>query len=252
MTQYIAREYTHNDPMKLLRILDKVCDHRPWFSDNQWENKEARYAAARRYLADAVVNGKLWEVYAISGDTPPEVIGILMLNRLNLGVDAYCHFVFFDHELASKKRLCLEAMRWAFKTYDLQILRIEVPTYAHALVGWARRKLGFRYEAEARPLSWPKDAKPLTTKQAELGSRRHRAVLYENRWHDELLLSLTKEEFEAQHEWSIQDPIGESERQHSSHAGPESGSGEHAATVPPEPPSNSGELHRGIPTADPS
>ena len=244
MTQYIAREYTHDDPMKLLHILDKVCDHRPWFNDWQWNDKEIRYAAARSYLADALLNGKLWEVYAISEDKPSEITGILMLNRVNLNSDAYCHFVFFDHELASKKRLCLEAMRWAYRTYNLQVLRVEVPTYAHALVGWARRKLGFRYEAEGRSLSWPKDAKQLTAKQAELGSRRHRAVLYEGQWHDELLLSLTLEEFEAQYGRSIQDPDGTSGRIDGTNAGVERGSGGHAPSVHAEPASD----HEPVPT----
>jgi len=240
MTQYIAREYTHDNPIKLLHILDKVCDHRPWFNDWQWKDPEIRYAAARTYLANAVLNGKLWEVYAVSEDKPSEITGIMMLNRVTLGMDAHCHFVFFDHELASKRRLCLEAMRWAYRTYNLQVLRIEVPTYAHALVGWARRKLGFRYEAEGRPLSWPKDAKQLTTKQAELGSRRHRAVLYEGAWHDELLLSLTKEEFEAKYGRSIQGTDGEGERQHGTNAGTDAGRTEVVAAVHAESAGDSG------------
>ena len=238
MTQYIAREYTHDDPMKLLLILDKVCDHRPWFNDHQWKDKELRYTVARRYLADAFLNGKLWEVYAVSEDNPAEITGIMVLNVIDYYIDARCHFIFFDHKLASKRQLCLEAMQWAFNTYEVHALRIEIPTYAHALIGWARRKLGFRYEAEARPLSWPKDAKQLTAKQSELGSRRYQATLYEDSWHDVLTLSVTREEFEARHGRTLQAEHGTSGRKHSTNAGVERGSGGHAPSVHAEPASD--------------
>ena len=199
MTQYIAKEYTHNDPLKLLHILDKVCDHRPWFNDYQWEDVDLRYRIARKYLADGIMNGKLWEVHALQEDKPSELVGIILANQVNYYMDALCHFIFFDHKLASKRQLCIEMMRWGFENFELHALRLEIPTYAHALVAWARRKLGFRYEAEARSLSWPKDAKPLKLKDAELGSRKFQATLYEGSWHDVLLLSITKEEFKERH-----------------------------------------------------
>jgi RimJ/RimL family protein N-acetyltransferase len=191
---YLAKEYVHNDPMKLLTILDKVVAHRPWFNDFQWEDEDLRRQVAREYLADALAFGKLWEVWKITETV--DLVGIMLLNRVNYKIDASCHFVFFDRDLQTKRRLCLEMMQWAFEHFDLQALRIEVPTYAHALIAWARRKLGFRYEAEARPISWPEGSRQLSKKVAELGSRKHKATRYKGEWLDALLLSITREEFE--------------------------------------------------------
>jgi len=204
MTTYIAKEYKHNDPMKLLTILDRVSEHRPWFNDFQWEDPEIRRQVSREYLADALAFGKLWEVWKIAETV--DLVGIMLLNRVNYKIDASCHFVFFDRDLQTKRRLCLDMMAWAFQHLELQVLRIEVPTYAHALSAWARRKLGFRYESEAREIAWPEGSRPLSKKLAELGSRKHKATFYKGEWLDALLLSITREEFEqygrAEHEES--------------------------------------------------
>lgn len=182
------------DMSQIPTIIQKVCEHRPWFDDRIWSNEAHRRWAAAGYLADAWQNGKLWVVW--HGD---EVTGILVANQVNYGIDASCHFVFFDRTLANKRRICLNAMAWLFENLELEVLRVEVPTYARALANWARKKLGYRYESEARSPSWPAKEPPLTTKQAMLGSRKHRATLYEGKWHDALLLSLTREEFAQQY-----------------------------------------------------
>jgi len=96
-------------------------------------------------------------------------------------------------------------MEWAFSEHPkhgwpgLEVLRIEIPTYAHALGAWARKRLGFRYEAEDRLIAWPEGSRKLSKKLAELGSRKHKATLYKGEWLDALLLSVTKEEFQARY-----------------------------------------------------
>lgn len=187
-----AIEYVHDNPMRLNYIIDKCMEHRPWFDDYTWDDANARRMAIIRYLAVAWREGKLWEVY-----DGKDLVGVLLLNEIRYRIDALCHFVFFDHKLADKQALCLSTMQWAFKHLGVHKLSIEVPTYARALANFARKKLGFRYEAEARMFSWPKDASPLTRGAAELGSRKHHHTLYKREWHDVLLLSVTREEFDA-------------------------------------------------------
>ena len=171
-------------------LLDGVCSHRAWFDDAVWHDESKKRATAASYLADGILHGVLWEVWR--GD---ELTGVILLNQLTLGRAGTAHFVFFDRKLADKRALCLNGMAWAFDKLDLQVIRTEVPTYARALAHWARKKLGFRWEAEDRKLSWPDDARPLTAREAELGSRRYRTMLYNGEWVDTLLLSLTREEF---------------------------------------------------------
>ena len=197
MRQYLARDYSHDDPFKIAYILDQVCKHRPWFSDFLWEDPKVRRTAASGYLADALATGKLWEVYAMEEDTEPELVGIMLVNAVDYKIGATCHFIFFDGELQSKRDLCLNMMEWAFEHLPVETLRLEIPTYAHKLSSWARRKLGFRYEAEGRPIKWPSGKRPLTRRQAELGSRKYRATIYKGNWTDALLLSITKEEFSS-------------------------------------------------------
>jgi hypothetical protein len=135
--------------------------------------------------------GKSWEVYRDS-----ELVGLLHADEITPKVDARCHFIFFDRSLVDKRELCRATMKWLFEHYDLHILRVEIPTYAAKLAGFARKALSFKYEAEGRPFSWPTSAAPLDADAAKLGSRRHHAIFHDGRWHDLLLLSLTRDEFE--------------------------------------------------------
>ncbi len=175
-------------------LLDRICSHRPWFEDRYWHDPKVRRQRAVAVLADALQYGFVWEVWRGA-----ELTGVIFVNRLALDRDAYAHFVFFDRSLSDKQRLCINGLAWCFERLNLEVVRFEVPTYVRVLANWAHKKLGFRYEMEARQPSWPQTAKPLNERLAMLGSRRHRAVFYEGKWHDMLLLSLTREEFQAHH-----------------------------------------------------
>jgi RimJ/RimL family protein N-acetyltransferase len=177
---------------KLEYILDKCCEHRPWFDDRIWEDYRTRREAANKYLAHTLINGYVWEVWRARN-----LLGILLLTDIQECTSAVAHFIFFDRDLRSKVQLCQSVMEWAFRELDLHILRLEIPTYAKILAHFARKRLGFRYEAEGRIPSWPKLNEPLSAKAAELGSRKHQAILYDGKWCDVLLLSLTRKEFES-------------------------------------------------------
>jgi len=177
------------DPPRWTQLLDAVGDHRPWFRDEIWEDPAKRRQAAANLIVDALTNGRVWEVFA--GQT---LVGVVIVNQVDFNNTAQCHFVFFDHTLANKRQLCLNLMAWLFDEWHLETLRVEVPTYARSLAHWVHKKLGFRYEAEARDLQGSSER--LTRRQAELGSRKYRTTQYKGEWHDGLLLSITRQEFD--------------------------------------------------------
>ena len=188
----LAVPFTPVPPEKLTRIVEACVAHRPWFHDFLWNSgPDIVRQTVIAHLADAFQNGKLWEVWRGS-----ELVGILLINELVPFIDARCHFLFFDAKLADKASLCLNLMGWAYDRLPVETLRVQVPTYARALIKFVR-KLGFRYESEHRSFSWPQDGKLLSADEARLGSRLHHATLYEGQWHDVLLLSQTREEFLA-------------------------------------------------------
>ena len=147
---------------------------------------------AQLYYAMSQGTGMLWGVWRDA-----TIVGIINIGDIVPRTDGRCHFIFFDHKLADKRALCLSLMAWAFERFELHRLSAEIPTYARALAKFAR-KLGFRYEAEGREPYTHKDEhlEPLGLAKAYVGSRRFQATLYEGAWHDLLLLSVTREEFD--------------------------------------------------------
>lgn len=185
----IAIPFEPTDLAKLAEVVTMGCEHRPWFGDRDWERGEPhRRAMVISRLSDHAA--RTWEVWRDSN-----LLGILQIDEIVQGQDARAHFLFRDHSLVDKRQLCLNMMSHAFDKFELHVLRLEVPTYAAKLLGFVRKALGFRYESEQRPFSWPSSAEPLSADVAKLGSRRHHAILHGGKWHDVLLLSLTREEF---------------------------------------------------------
>lgn len=185
MTLYLARRWSPASmptAIQMDQILDGCQDHRPWYQDGIWNaGPEVRRWEALRYLIQSYEFGLVWDLLRDDREC-----GIFLLNTVRLGNDAQCHMIFFDHQLANKRSLARELMADAFRELDLHALRVELPEYAFKLKGFLRKALGFRYEAE-RSLK--------NVKLAEQASRKHEAVLYEGRWQDVLLFSVTKDEF---------------------------------------------------------
>jgi len=178
-------------PEKLATVVNECQAHRPWFDDPGWGSGEAE----RRRLVIAKLSAPDVRVFEVwRGST---LVGIFLIADIVAGRDATFHALFFDRELRDKRALSRNVMRWAFERLPVKVLRIELPTYAAKLLGFMRKALGFRFESEGRPYSWPKDALPLDANVARLGSRRHHAILHNGVWHDTLLLSITDDEFRA-------------------------------------------------------
>jgi len=193
MSVAVAVPFDAYNVEKLAEVVSLGCEHRAWFSDIDWAQGEVhRRAMVIGRLSD--LNARTWEVWRDA-----KLLGILQIDELVPQQDARCHFLFRDHSLVDKRQLVLNMMQWAFEHYKLHALRLEIPTYAAKLLGFARKALGFRYEAEQRQFSWPSSATPLDADAAKLGSRKHQAVLHGGEWCDLLLLSITADEFR---EWT--------------------------------------------------
>lgn len=203
MSRYLAVPFTPEPAAKLDYLLTRLAEHETWWSD---------YTRGRREAADAVLsnpNNIIFEVWALAdAKLGAQPAGIVLFTDIIAGVDAKCHFIFFDAKLKSKTPLLRNMMAWAFGTLRLHRLSAEIPDYAFALAKYAREQLGFRYEAEGRTLQQRDErtrteGRPrlvdmtLTGWQASWGSRRYQVVRWKGAWHDLLLLGITEEEFAA-------------------------------------------------------
>lgn len=115
----------------------------------------------------------VWEVWRNG-----EFLGIIVLDRIVAGIDARLQFVFFDDELGSKEPLLQAFIARCYADFGLVRLTTEVPECMSNLIGFVRRKLGFRYEGELQA--------PASV--ARRGSRRERAYWDGTRWHDVMVL----------------------------------------------------------------
>lgn len=195
----------------LTGVLDHLQVHRSWYYDGIWEPEELRREVAAAYLSDAIMGGKLWIV--LDGS---ELCGVILLNEIRAYLDAKCHFVFWDRELRNKRQLIINLMQKVFDDEDLQLhaLRVEIPANMPKFIGFIRRALGFKLEAERCLENWKDRRWHKLLNKLDLDSttrdkldaalstmpnlgRRHEAFQYEGKWYDTILLSLTKEEFHS-------------------------------------------------------
>ena len=196
---YIAVPFSPAPEAKLEYILTRMVEHDTWWSDFQRGRREA----ATAILGNP--NNLLFEVWNVTDLQPA---GMIIIADIIPGVDAKCHFLFFDGKLRSKTPILRAMMAWAFQHLQVHRLTAEIPDYAFALVKYAREQLGFRFEGEGRKLKQRDErtrteGRPRWVDQvldgwkAGWGSRRYQVVRWKGAWHDLLLLSITDEEFAA-------------------------------------------------------
>lgn len=186
-------------PAKVELILQECIKHPWWFSAPATDEERALSAAI---LIHDPYN-KVWEVWR--GGT---FVGLLLLWRIQERVDAVMHFVFFDHNLIGKRSLILSFMGHCYQELGYRRLSVEVPEFKSALLGFARRKLGFRFEGEdvvhkmviqhGLRLKDPYRAnhkEVLSVVMAGAGSRREAAHWDNGQWYDVLCLRQTAEEY---------------------------------------------------------
>jgi RimJ/RimL family protein N-acetyltransferase len=202
-----------SDPSKLTYILDRLVEHESEWSDFH-SDPETRRVLASQMLSECYApqpRVAILEVWFLC-DGEPHLVGLAGFTAINPKVNADFHPVFFDGKLRNafgKREILLRVMDWAFHAYGLHRLSIALPETSFALVDFTRKKLGFRFEGESRIVKQRRVVThghlkshrwlPVTptAREAELGSRRHQAILKNGQWHDELLLSVTRDEFAA-------------------------------------------------------
>jgi RimJ/RimL family protein N-acetyltransferase len=194
-----------SSPAKLGYILDRLVEHETEWSDHQKGRRDiANAALAEHYSGNPTFIFEVWRLDDMS------LCVLIAFTRINPGVGAELHPVFFDGKLrngAGKRDLLLRAMDWAFRTYGLHRLSMETPETSVALADFARRKLGFRFEAERRTIQQRRavphghitvrrwTAVTPSAVEAEWGSRKYQAFFKHGSWKDVLLLSVTNDEF---------------------------------------------------------
>jgi RimJ/RimL family protein N-acetyltransferase len=200
MAQFLAQPYEPST-QKEATILGAVAEHPWWFTAPS--TYEQRLVSTALVINDPF--NRTWEVW-----DGGQFVGILILQRISWGADALMHFVFFDRNLVNKRQLLLAWMDHCFQDLGFQRLSFEVPEYAAALLNFARRKLGFRYEGEDRLHRCLTESgqkirlqsqyrrnhrEPVAVVLASQASRRERSHWYEDGWTDVLCLRTTREEF---------------------------------------------------------
>lgn len=202
MMAYFVKPLTLEPQAKALYILDRMVEHEAMWNDFQ---------VGRREIALAVLGNPwnvIWEVWQV-GQESQQPNGIIMYTDIVPCVDAKGHFLFFDGKLRGKEGVLRESMRWAFQNLKLHRISAEVPADAVTLADFARKVLGFRFEAEGRIIHErtkrgpsrrvspvPRTSQP-SVREASWGSRKYEAVRRRGQWIDLLLLSITEDEFET-------------------------------------------------------
>lgn len=134
------------------KILRQSAAHDTIFTDYQRACEDKCFDCDRCLTAIRTVarrlsnpNAMAWEVWKL-GEV--DLVGILYVTRVNPGVDAEAHYVFFDGKLADKTELIERVINWTFSEHGdwwepLQRLTVKVPEFAFALARHAHKRLGF-------------------------------------------------------------------------------------------------------------
>jgi RimJ/RimL family protein N-acetyltransferase len=100
---------------------------------------------------------KLWVTELADGTLDPkclvwvvdEYVGIFYLTDIQAGIDALCHYCFFDSRTKGRADLTRNMLRYVFQEYQFHRLTIEVPLFAHAAFPFVE-SLGFIREGRKR------------------------------------------------------------------------------------------------------
>ena len=204
LSEYIALPFSFEPMAKVSYLLDRLVERDGWWSD---------YQRGRREIAAGILTDphnvllEIWRRGDVASGTQP--VGLVIFTNITPYVDCQFHPVFFDGKLANalgKRNILLSLLAWAFQQLQVERISAEIPEFADPLIGYARRKLGFRFEAEGRTITrWTalsrrrieKVTQIPSASQAAFGSRKHRIVRYRGAWHGLILLSVTRDEFAA-------------------------------------------------------
>lgn len=76
-----------------------------------------------------------------------DFVGMYYLTDIQAGVDAQCHYMFFDGAHMGREVLTQEMIRYVFSEFKFHRLSIEIPCYAKLAIRFVQ-ELGFHYEGK--------------------------------------------------------------------------------------------------------
>lgn len=163
------------------------------------DEEERKIVVARALTAP---ENRVWEIWKRTPEVAtPQLVGILLVNRIAPKLDASVHFVFFDRQLVGRRPLISTMLTWCFEQLELRRISVEIPEHLTPLIRFAR-KLGFRYEGEldaaqhplAETLSRERGVNNAPEWLAHWGARREQMHFDGTRWRAVVCLRLLREE----------------------------------------------------------
>lgn len=181
-------------------MLDHLVEHPMWFASSL-SKEEIRVNAAWMLANNEYMKWEIWNGGRFAGG--------IFLSRVVVPVDALFHFTFFGAQTAGvslfgAKKLLWNFLGYAFDTFGLRRISMEIPEHYPTLIRFVRQKLAFRYESEGDSVRFSKlrlkdDSPSMRAAVALHGSRRETSHwnAKTEKWEDVVLLRLTKDEYEA-------------------------------------------------------
>ncbi len=119
---------------KLDSIWEKIKDFDSIFVDDRMSKKEA-------YLKQFVKRDTI--VLENEG-------GIIIITKIDPGLKATFHPVFWDHKLSARIEDLKDVLAWVFLYFNLERVETQIAPYAKAAIRFIEKKMGFSYEGTLR------------------------------------------------------------------------------------------------------
>ena len=76
--------------------------------------------------------------------------GIIIITKIDPGLKATFHPVFWDHKLSARKEDLKDVLVWVFLYFKLERIETQIAPYARAAIRFIEKKMGFTYEGTLR------------------------------------------------------------------------------------------------------
>lgn len=119
---------------KLNYIWEKIKDFETIFVDDRMSKKET-------YLKQFVKRDTI--VLENEG-------GIIIITKIDPGLKATFHPVFWDHKLSARYEDLKDALLWLFMYFNLERVDTQIAPYAKTSIRFIEEKMGFTYEGTLR------------------------------------------------------------------------------------------------------
>ena len=119
---------------KLDSIWNKIKDFPSIFVDDRMSKKEV-------YLKQFIKRDTI--VLENTG-------GIIIITKIDPGLKATFHPVFWDHKLSTRYEDLKDVLIWAFLYFNLERVETQIAPYARAAIRFIEKKMNFTYEGTLR------------------------------------------------------------------------------------------------------